>query len=119
MPGAAAVTTAVNTALNTSPGGVRHALAGKSTVRAVLDDLGVLDRLDPGYAAEARAVLDQLSGAQNREILDGVTNALSAGQAVRVAWVEAAAIEVDVTSDVAGVAVTLRTPDGRQFLSGP
>jgi hypothetical protein len=116
MPGAAAVTNAVNSAIQTSPGGVQHAIAGKSTVRAAMDDLGVLDRLDPGFAAEARAVLDQLSDEQNRAILDAVRNGLSAGQAVRVAWKEAATIDVQVAPDVAGVLVMLSTPDGRQFM---
>jgi hypothetical protein len=119
MPGALAVTRAVNDAIAQSPGAVREAIAGHAGVRAALDASGLLDGIDLEFAAEARAVLDALPPEVDRVILDALGDALDAGVPVEVRWEEAERdgdISVRVsTHDDGLVRITLVTPDGRTF----
>jgi hypothetical protein len=118
MPGALAVTRAVNEAIAQSPGSVQEAIAGHTRVHGALDASGILDAIDAEFAAEARAVLDALPPEVDRVILDALGDALDAGSPVEVEWEESAregGISVRVSTDDALVRITLVTPDGRTF----
>jgi hypothetical protein len=119
MPGALAVTRAVNEAIAGSPAAVQEAIAGHTRVRAALDASAILDGLDAEFAAEARAVLDALPPEVDRVILDAIGDALDAGVPVEVEWEETAregGISVRVSTEDGGlVRITLVTPDGRTF----
>jgi hypothetical protein len=70
------------------------------------------------YAAEIVAVLNKLSPAHNRQILNALDNALEAGETASVEWVLAQAISVDVANSGAGVVITLHSKLGTEYLGG-
>jgi hypothetical protein len=113
------MTNAVNNAIPLSPATVHQHVPGQAKVLDAVRASGLLQ--DPAvapYSAEIVAVLNKLSPAHNRRILNALDNALEAGQIARVEWVLAEAISVDVADSGAGVVITLHSKLGTEYLGG-
>jgi hypothetical protein len=113
------MTEAVNNAIQVSPANVHQHVHGKTKVLEAVQASGILE--DPTvapYSAEIVAVLNKLSPAHNRKIINALDNALEAGQTARVEWVLAEAISVDVADAGAGVVITLHSKLGTDYLGG-
>jgi hypothetical protein len=90
---------------------------GKHKILDAVEEVGILQLPDVApYADEVVAVLDALSPAHNETILRALETALREGETALVFWVLADAISVEVASVSGGIAITLKTKDGRQYL---
>ncbi len=95
----------------------RTATEGARSLRDVIEDTGILDRLGTDEErAEAVAVLDALPRALDEALLAAGRSAFARELPIRARWVEGDTWAVRVVEERGWLRVTIESPDGMEFV---